>query len=42
MTRVEEVGLAEGRLYVLGSVGDKGVKRYCPSVSGRGIDVRME
>ena len=42
VTKFEEVGVAEGRLYMLGNVGDKGVKRYCPSVSGRRIDVRME
>ena len=42
VTRFEEVGVAEGSLYMLGNVGDMGVKRYGPSVSGRGIDVRRE
>ena len=42
VTKFEEVGAAEGCLYMLGNVGDTGVKRYCPSVPGRGIDLRRE
>ena len=37
VTMFEWLGVAEGCLYMLGNVGDKGVKRNCPSVSGRGL-----